>query len=138
MQPLKTTDPREIGPYRLAGRLGAGGMGVVYLGVSPTADRFAVKVINANLVSDDEFRRRFSAEVETLRTVVGTRVARLERADLAAENPWLAIAYVPGRTLQVQIDRAADHSARNRTTHPFGGQEILDDHNERDAEPTRR
>jgi len=104
MQPLKPSDPPEIGPYRLAGRLGAGGMGVVYLGISPTADRFAIKVINANLVDHDEFRERFGAEVEILRTVVGTRVARLERADLAAENPWLAIAYVPGRTLQVQVE----------------------------------
>lgn len=79
---LKSTDPVKLGPYRLAGRLGTGGMGVVYLGVSPTADRFAVKVITPGLVAEDEFRARFAIEVETLKTVTGSRVARLERANL--------------------------------------------------------
>jgi serine/threonine protein kinase len=113
MQPLKATDPRAVGPYRLAGRLGSGGMGVVYLGVSPTADRFAVKMINSGLVSDDEFRRRFSDEVDTLRTVYGKRVARLERADLMGEAPWLSVEYVPGRTLQTQIEARGALDARS-------------------------
>jgi serine/threonine protein kinase len=81
-------------------------MGVVYLGVSPTADRFAIKVITPALMSDAAFRTRFAAEVETLRTVTGTRTARLERADLDADPPWLATEFVPGRTLQTQVEAA--------------------------------
>lgn len=97
-------DPERIGLYQVAGRLGAGGMGVVYLGTSPTADLFAIKVISPALVSDQEFRARFAAEVETLRTVIGNRVARLERADLDADPPWLATVFVPGRSLQTQVE----------------------------------
>lgn len=104
MQPLLAADPTRVGPYRLAGRLGSGGMGVVYLGISPTADRFAIKVITPALMSDGEFRARFGAEVETLRTVTGTRTARLERADLDNDPPWLATEFVPGRTLQAQVE----------------------------------
>ncbi len=112
MQPLKPTDPTKLGPYRLAGRLGAGGMGVVYLGVSPTADKFALKVISPGLVSDDEFRARFAAEVETLKTVTGSRVARLERASLDDDPPWLAVVFVPGRSLQNQIEVGGPLDAR--------------------------
>jgi eukaryotic-like serine/threonine-protein kinase len=113
MQQLKIGDPREVGPYRLAGRLGAGGMGVVYLGVSATADKFAIKVINPGLVSDTEFRSRFADEVETLRTVNGSRVARLERADLNADPPWLSTQYVPGRSLQVQVETSGPLDVRS-------------------------
>jgi serine/threonine protein kinase len=112
MQPLKSTDPTKLGPYRLAGRLGAGGMGVVYLGVSPTADKFAIKVINPGLVSDDEFRARFAAEVETLKTVTGSRVAQLERANLDDDPPWLAVVFVSGRSLQNQIELGGPLDAR--------------------------
>jgi serine/threonine protein kinase len=104
MQTLKHGDPSAAGPYRLAGRLGAGGMGVVYLGISATADRFAIKVISPGLVSDDEFRARFAAEVEVLRTVSGTRIARLERADLGGTQPWLATEFVPGRSLDAHVE----------------------------------
>ncbi|GAA1801293.1 hypothetical protein GCM10009682_23870 [Luedemannella flava] len=104
MQPLKSTDPAEVGPYRLLGRLGSGGMGVVYLGKSRTADLFAIKMITQGLAGDVEFRTRFAAEVDTLRTVSGTRVARLERADLDADPPWLAVEFVAGRSLQTQVE----------------------------------
>jgi eukaryotic-like serine/threonine-protein kinase len=112
MQPLRPTDPTKLGPYQLIRRLGAGGMGVVYLGVSPTADKFAIKVISPGLVSDDEFRARFAAEVETLKTVTGSRVARLERANLDDDPPWLAVVFVPGRSLQNQIEMGGPLDAR--------------------------
>lgn len=95
---------RRVGDYQLVTKLGAGGMGEVYLGASPTAERVAVKVIKADLVSD-ELRQRFADEVGHLRTVFGPRVARFAGADLAADPAWLATAYVPGRTLQQHVDQ---------------------------------
>lgn len=97
-------DLRRVGDYQLVTKLGAGGMGEVYLGASPTAERVAVKVIKADLVSD-EIQRRFADEVGHLRTVFGPRVARFAGADLAADPAWLATAYVPGRTLQQHVDQ---------------------------------
>ncbi|MBT8226238.1 MAG: protein kinase [Dactylosporangium sp.] len=113
MQPLKATDPTRLGQYRLVGRLGSGGMGVVYLGISPTADKFAIKVINPGLVGDEEFRSRFAAEVEILKTVTGSRVARLERANLDDDPPWLAVIFVPGRSLQRQVEEAGPLDLRS-------------------------
>jgi eukaryotic-like serine/threonine-protein kinase len=104
MQPLTPSDPVTLGPYRLAGCLGKGGMGAVYLGASPTADLFAVKVIKHHLADEPELQARFANEVETLRTITGSRVARLEDADLTGSTPWLSVAYVPGRSLREHVE----------------------------------
>jgi len=99
MEPLRPTDPVRVGEFELAARLGQGGMGEVYLGVSPTGDKVAVKMIRSDLVSEEQVRQRFAAEVDSLKMVYGARVARFEGADLDAEPAWLATEYVPGRTL---------------------------------------
>jgi len=54
---LRPSDPVQIGQYRLTDRLGAGGMGVVYLGVAPDGSLVAVKVLRPELADDPEFRR---------------------------------------------------------------------------------
>nr|MDT0663340.1 serine/threonine-protein kinase [Micromonospora sp. DSM 115978] len=96
--------PERVGGYRLVKPLGAGGMGEVYFAVSPTADRVALKVIKPHLVRDETFRDRFAAEIESLKTVYGSRVARLEDADPYGDPAWLAVEYVPGATLRQYID----------------------------------
>ena len=80
MEALLAADPKSVGPYKIVGRLGSGGMGQVFLGVSPTADRVAVKVIKSPLLDDADFRERFALEVVNLKTVYGARVARFEGA----------------------------------------------------------
>jgi eukaryotic-like serine/threonine-protein kinase len=104
MESLTSSDPVELGPYRLLGRPGAGGMGRVYAGASPTADTVAVKVIKPELVSDDDLRERFASEVDNLKTVYGARVARFEDADVRADPPWLAVEYVPGPSLRQHVE----------------------------------
>jgi hypothetical protein len=99
LRELQPGDPRLIGPYRLLGRLGDGGMGQVFLGLSAGGRRVAVKVIRAELAADAEFRLRFRQEVAAARKVSGLFTATVADADADAPQPWLATAYVPGPSL---------------------------------------
>ena len=99
MHELQPGDPQLIGPYRLRQRLGAGGMGRVYLGLSPGGRPVAVKVIRADLAQDPEFLARFRREVAVARQVSGLYTAPVIDADLDGPTPWLATAYVSGPSL---------------------------------------
>ncbi len=103
---LEPGDPERIGPYRVIGRLGSGGMGQVFLCRSAGGRPVAVKVIRTDLAADREFRARFRREVEAARKVSGLYTAPLVDADLDGPTPWLATAYVPGPSL---ADAVADH-----------------------------
>ena len=106
MRELQPGDPQLIGPYRLCGRLGAGGMGRVYLGLSPGGRAVAVKVIRADLAQDAEFRARFRREVGVARRVSGLFTAPVIDADVESPVPWLATAYVRGPSL---ADAVSEH-----------------------------
>ena len=106
MEPLTRDDPAEIGGYRLRARLGAGGMGRVYLASTPGGRRVALKVVRPELGDDADFRARFRQEIEAAQRVRGLYTAELLNADPAATPPWLVTAYVPGPSLQQAV---ADH-----------------------------
>ncbi len=99
MEELQAGDPPQIGPYLLLGRLGAGGMGQVFLGRSPGGRLVAVKVIRAELAGDPGFRARFAREVAAARKVSGVFTAAVVDADPAAPLPWLVTAFVTGLSL---------------------------------------
>ncbi|MGP4113613.1 serine/threonine-protein kinase [Streptomyces sp. 4N509B] len=103
MHGLEGTDPRRIGRYRITGRLGAGGMGRVYLGRSPSGRLVAVKVVRPELAEDPGFRRRFAREVAAARKVTGFFTAAVVDADPDGSPPWLATAYVPGLALDEAV-----------------------------------
>lgn len=103
MDELRAGDPRTVGRYALSGRLGAGGMGQVFLGTSPGGRAVAVKLVHPGLAADAEFRRRFKREVEAARQVGGFHTASVVDADPDAEIPWLVTAYVPGPSLAAAV-----------------------------------
>ncbi|WP_206279939.1 WD40 repeat domain-containing serine/threonine protein kinase [Streptomyces luteoverticillatus] len=100
VEPLRPGDPRRIGPYRLEARLGAGGMGQVYLGTSQAGRKVAVKLILPELANAPQFRARFKREVDAARQVGGFHTAQVVDADPDAASPWLVTAFIPGPTLQ--------------------------------------
>ena len=101
---LQPEDPQTIGPYRLVGQLGSGGMGRVFLGVSAGGRPVAVKVIRDELAADPEFRMRFGQEVAAARRVSGVFTAMVVDADVDGPVAWLATAYVPGPSLSEGVD----------------------------------
>jgi len=101
---LRVGDPRSVGPYRLLGRLGTGGMGQVFLGRSAGGRLVAVKVIRPELAGEPGFRARFAREVAAARTVCGLFTAPVADADVQGQMPWLATAYVAGPSLADAVD----------------------------------
>ncbi|MFI2377234.1 protein kinase, partial [Streptomyces sp. NPDC018964] len=109
MDKLGPGDPQRIGAYRLLARLGAGGMGQVYLARSDRGRTVAVKLVRQELAQREEFRSRFRQEVRAARQVGGDWTAPVLDADTEAPVPWVATGYVAGPSLQQVV--AHDHGA---------------------------
>ena len=103
MDPLRPGDPVRVGSYRLIGRQGEGGMGRVYIGLSPGGRQVAVKVIHPAHASDNQFRERFAREIEAARRVGGFHTASVVDADPSADPPWMVTAYIHGRSLEATV-----------------------------------
>ncbi|MCW8384372.1 protein kinase [Streptomyces justiciae] len=102
---LRAEDPVSIGDFKILGRLGAGGFGTVYLGLTPGGRKVAVKTVHRHVADSEGFRARFRREVEALRRAGGFFTAPLVDADPTAELPWLATEYVPGPDLATVVTR---------------------------------
>ncbi|WP_086559831.1 serine/threonine-protein kinase [Streptomyces africanus] len=103
MRPLEVDEPAVVGPYRLLGRLGSGGMGRVYLGRSAGGRTVAVKIVHPHFALDEEFRARFRREVEAARRVGGAWTAPVLDADPDARVPWVATAFAAGPSLSAAV-----------------------------------
>ncbi|MFJ9183316.1 bifunctional serine/threonine-protein kinase/ABC transporter substrate-binding protein [Streptomyces anulatus] len=115
MDDLRPTDPARIGGHRLLGRLGAGGMGVVYLGRTDAGALAAIKVILPEHAGDEDFRTRFRREAEAAGRVDSPWAVSVTAADTEAERPWLATEFVPGPTLSDIVARRGPLPVRSVT-----------------------
>jgi serine/threonine protein kinase len=97
---LAADDPDVIGEFRVRMKLGQGGMGRVYLGLSPAGRAVAVKVLHPELARDQDFLLRFEREIATARAVSGIYTAPVVATGLEDRPPWLATAFVPGPSLE--------------------------------------
>ena len=98
VESLRPGDPCLVGPHRLLGRLGQGGMGTVFLAVTPDDRVVAVKVLRDGCV-DAEGRRRFRRELEVLQRVRGPHLVEVLGGDASAVTPWIVTRFVPGQRL---------------------------------------
>jgi serine/threonine protein kinase len=105
MESLTAAEPRMVGEFRLRARLGAGGMGRVFLASSMAGRMVAVKVIHPELAGDPDFVRRFRAEVDAAQRVSGLYTAPVVAAGVDEVPPWLATAFVPGPSLEDVVAR---------------------------------
>jgi serine/threonine protein kinase len=99
MEPLAAGDPQQVGVYRLRARLGAGGMGRVFLGFSPAGRAVAVKIVHPELARDPDFIRRFGREVRAAEAVGGVYTAPVVAHGVDDDPPWIATAFIAGPTL---------------------------------------
>ena len=102
--PLRDTDPSWVGAYRLQARLGAGGMGVVYLAAAQDGRLVALKVLRPEMAGDAEFRKRFGREVTALHRVQGVCTVRVIDADTTAAQPYLVTEYAEGPSLAEYVE----------------------------------
>jgi hypothetical protein len=110
---LVAGDPAAVGRYRLLGRLGAGGMGTVYLGRSPGGRLVAVKCVHPHLAREPEYRQRFARESAAALRVGGFHTAQVVDTDPYADPPWLVTAYIPGPSLEQAV---AEHGPLPETS----------------------
>ncbi|MFD5469374.1 PQQ-binding-like beta-propeller repeat protein [Streptomyces sp. NPDC127105] len=127
MTPLSSGDPDSIGGYTLLRRLGAGGMGVVYLGVSASGRQVAVKLVHGPYAQEEEFRTRFRQEIAAARRVSGAFTAPVVDADPDADRPWMATLYVPGLSLAEVVEKNGPLSRRELRALGLGLTEALRD-----------
>jgi serine/threonine protein kinase/WD40 repeat protein len=110
MEHLRPGDPSRVGNYRLIGRLGEGGMGQVFLGLSPGGRQVAVKIIHPGYASGTQFRERFAREIEAARRVGGFHTASVVDANPSADPPWMVTAFIQGPSLQQAVAEGGSFS----------------------------
>ncbi|WP_231972552.1 serine/threonine-protein kinase [Nocardiopsis alborubida] len=125
VRPLASDEPRRVGPFRVVGRIGSGGMGVVYAALDDADRRVAVKCVHRVYAGDGEFRERFAREVALVRRVRAACVPGFVGADTRAEVPWLATEYVPGPTLDARVRARGPLTGAALTAFALGVAEAL-------------
>ncbi|MGW2311011.1 protein kinase domain-containing protein [Actinomadura luteofluorescens] len=107
-RPLRATDPREIGGFRLTARIGEGAQGIVFLGESGTGQRVAVKLLHADFGRDERARTLFDRELAAARSVAPFCTARILAADAEGGTPHIVSEYIDGPSLR---DRVVEEGA---------------------------
>ncbi|WP_248965489.1 serine/threonine-protein kinase [Sphaerisporangium perillae] len=102
--PLGRGDPQQLGPFRLIGRLGEGGQGVVYLGQNDAGERAAVKLLHVKFTGDLTARSRFARELKAAERVASFCTARVISADLDGDTPYIASEYIEGWSLREAVE----------------------------------
>ncbi|EIV92747.1 serine/threonine-protein kinase [Frankia sp. QA3] len=123
--PLRPSDPADIGGFKISARLGAGGMGVVYLAADGAGRPVALKLVRDEIAGDPEFRARFRREVAACQAVKGQCTAAVVAWDAESDQPWLATEYVAGPSLHDLVRGDGPLTAEMLSTLALGLAEAL-------------
>ncbi|GAA3527762.1 hypothetical protein GCM10022419_003190 [Nonomuraea rosea] len=104
ISPLVAGDPTELGPFRLSGRIGEGGQGIVYLGLTDAGEQAAIKLLHVKFTGDTIARSRFARELKAAQRVASFCTARVVAADLDGDTPYIASEYIDGRPLREIVE----------------------------------
>ncbi|WP_433437567.1 serine/threonine-protein kinase [Nonomuraea sp. CA-141351] len=104
ISPLVAGDPAHLGSFRLSGRIGEGGQGIVYLGVNDRGENAAIKLLHVKFSGDTIARSRFARELKAAQRVASFCTARVIEADLDGDTPYIASEYIDGRPLREIVD----------------------------------
>ncbi|MEV0581724.1 transporter substrate-binding domain-containing protein [Nonomuraea sp. NPDC050310] len=102
--PLVASDPAELGSFRLTGRIGEGGQGIVYLGETAQGERAAIKLLHVKFTGDAIARSRFARELKAAQRVGSFCTAGVMEADLEGDTPYIASEYIDGRPLREIVE----------------------------------
>lgn len=102
--PLEAGEPRQVGPFRVVGRIGEGGQGVVYLGMNASGERAAIKLLHVKFSGDAIARSRFAREARAAQRVASFCTASVMDVDLEGDTPYIASEYIDGRSLRQVVE----------------------------------
>lgn len=102
LEPLRSRDPRDVGEFRLLGRLGGGGMGVAFL-AEGQGQWAVVKIIRSELADSTDFQARLRRELEAMSRAAGPRTAQVLAEGVEEDPSWFAMEFIPGVTLARQV-----------------------------------
>ena len=117
MDRLESEDPGQIGEFWLAGRLGAGGQGVVYDAYAPDGTRVAVKVLHGAQESPAELAQ-MAAEARAAQRVASFCTARIVQVRLVPPRPYIVSEYIDGLSLQAAVTGTGERPK------PFRGDDL--------------
>ncbi|MGV9596604.1 serine/threonine-protein kinase [Streptosporangium sandarakinum] len=102
--PLEAWEPRRLGRFRVVGRIGEGGQGIVYLGESESGERAAIKLLHVKFSGDATARSRFAREARAARRVSSFCTAAVIEVDVEGDTPYIASEYIEGRSLRETVE----------------------------------
>ena len=126
MEPLRKSDPENIGPARLVARLGSGGMGTVYL-ASIDNSSVALKVVKGNFYDDPALKTRFEREITTMRNLRSPFVAKVVDSLVDEDDAWLAIEFINGDSLADRVKNKGPLEGEDWWTTLFGSLVALEE-----------
>lgn len=107
MKALSPRDPKKIGDFTIVSRLGAGGMGDVYLG-ERDGENLAIKVIRDSFADDAAYVARFTREITILQTASHPNVIGFVDSGLDDGRWWFASECAHGRSIGFMV-KTSEH-----------------------------